>query len=41
MDLFTLKPPNPKPQPHTSLVTGRHKRDNGVGFLINSVSPVH
>lgn len=39
--LYTLTAPNSKAQPHTSLVTGRHKRDNGIGFLINSVSPVH
>lgn len=39
--LYTLKAPNSKAHPYTSLVTGRHKRDNGIGFLINSVSPVH
>lgn len=38
---YTLKAPNSKAHPHTSVVTGRHKRDNGAGFLINSVSPVH
>lgn len=39
--LYTLKAPNSKAHPYTSLVTGTYKRDNGIGFLINSVSSVH